>query len=33
MRVLGIDPGFAIIGWAVIEDTARVIDYGTIETD
>ena len=33
MKVLGIDPGFAIIGWAVIEDTARVIDYGAIETD
>lgn len=33
MRVLGIDPGFAIIGWAVIDDTARVVDYGAIETE
>lgn len=37
MRWLGIDPGLAIIGWAVLEDRGatlpHIIDYGTIETD
>lgn len=35
MRVLGVDPGTAICGWAVIERTAKgvaAIDYGAIET-
>ena len=32
MRILGIDPGFAILGWAVIEQDLRIIDYGVIET-
>ncbi|MEB3308598.1 MAG: crossover junction endodeoxyribonuclease RuvC [Snowella sp.] len=36
-RWLGIDPGLAIIGWAILEDHSpqdpRLIDYGTIETD
>jgi len=33
--VIGIDPGYAIIGWAVIDKTNReskVMDYGIIET-
>ncbi len=33
---LGIDPGLAIIGWAILEETkpgeSLIIDYGTIET-
>ncbi|MDJ0647090.1 MAG: crossover junction endodeoxyribonuclease RuvC [Xenococcaceae cyanobacterium MO_188.B19] len=34
---LGIDPGLAIIGWAVLEEgqygDANLLDYGTIETN
>lgn len=34
---MGIDPGLAIIGWAILQEldqsNAIVIDYGTIETD
>lgn len=36
MIILGIDPGYAIIGWGVLEYNAnkfRVIDYGAITTD
>jgi crossover junction endodeoxyribonuclease RuvC len=32
VKILGIDPGFGILGWAVIEDTVKVVDYGTVET-
>ena len=32
MRILGIDPGFGILGWAVIEHTMKIVDYGSIET-
>lgn len=35
MVVLGIDPGLATIGWAVVEKlerTNKIIDYGTITT-
>ncbi len=35
MIILGIDPGYAIVGWGVIEHRAgrfRVIDYGAITT-
>lgn len=35
MKILGIDPGTAIVGWAVIEDIKGVlapIDYGHIST-
>ena len=32
MRILGIDPGFAILGWAVIEKDLKIIDYGVIKT-
>jgi crossover junction endodeoxyribonuclease RuvC len=36
-RWLGIDPGLAIIGWAILEGNeqseARLLDYGTMETD
>lgn len=36
MIILGIDPGYAIIGWGVLEYNAnkfRVIDYGAITTE
>lgn len=37
MRWLGIDPGLAIIGWAVLEDKGdtlpEILDFGTIETE
>lgn len=35
MIVLGIDPGYAIVGWGVLEyknNRFRVIDYGSIQT-
>lgn len=32
MKILGIDPGFGILGWAVIHDTMKIVDYGAIET-
>jgi crossover junction endodeoxyribonuclease RuvC len=32
VRIIGIDPGFGILGWAVIESNLKVIDYGTVET-
>lgn len=32
MRILGIDPGYGILGWGVIEDNMKVVDYGAIET-
>ena len=34
-KILGIDPGFGIMGWGVIQQTGRevsLIDYGAIET-
>ncbi len=33
MRILGIDPGYGILGWAVIESDRTVHQYGTIETE
>lgn len=32
MRIIGIDPGYGILGWAVIEDSLKICDYGAIET-
>ena len=36
MRILGIDPGYAIVGYGVIDKDARgkcmVVDYGAINT-
>lgn len=35
MRILGIDPGFAIVGWGVIEYSGskfKVVGYGSVET-
>jgi crossover junction endodeoxyribonuclease RuvC len=33
MRIMGIDPGYAILGWSIIEDSLRIIEYGVITTD
>ena len=37
MRFFGIDPGYALVGWAVIDfddvRNARLVDYGVITTD
>lgn len=36
MVILGIDPGYAIVGWGVLEYKAnkfRVIDYGAVTTE
>jgi crossover junction endodeoxyribonuclease RuvC len=32
VRTIGIDPGFGILGWAVIDDSVKLVDYGSIET-
>ena len=35
MRILGIDPGYALLGYGVIDTdgrTATVVDYGVVET-
>lgn len=36
MRILGIDPGYAILGWGIIDvigNRFKVIDYGAVTTD
>lgn len=36
MRILGIDPGYAIMGWAVLDmegNHFKAVDYGSITTD
>ena len=32
MRILGIDPGYSILGWAVIEHDLDIVAFGTIKT-
>ena len=32
MKILGIDPGYDIVGWSVISDKFKVFDYGIIKT-
>ena len=32
MKILGIDPGYDIIGWSVLSDGFRVLNYGVIKT-
>lgn len=32
MRILGIDPGYGILGWSVVDKHQTLIDYGIIET-
>ena len=36
MRILGVDPGYAILGWGVLDlkgNHFSVVDYGAITTD
>ncbi|MDQ9787701.1 crossover junction endodeoxyribonuclease RuvC, partial [Acinetobacter baumannii] len=36
MRILGIDPGYAILGYGVVEmvgNKFKVIEYGAVTTD
>lgn len=39
MRILGIDPGYALVGWAIIDfekdsgSKPQLVDYGVIETE
>ena len=33
MKIIGLDPGYDILGWSVIDDKLTLIDYGTIKTD
>ena len=32
MKILGIDPGYDILGWSVINDKFKVLNYGIIKT-
>lgn len=32
MKILGIDPGYDILGWSVVSDKFRVFNYGIIKT-
>ena len=33
MRILGIDPGYGILGWSIIEKDFVMVQYGTITTE
>jgi len=33
VRILGIDPGYGILGWSVVEKNQKLIDYGVIQTE
>ncbi len=32
MKILGIDPGYGIIGWSVVTGSLKILGYGVIET-
>jgi crossover junction endodeoxyribonuclease RuvC len=32
VRILSIDPGYATLGWAIIESGLKIVDYGSIQT-
>ena len=32
MRILGIDPGYGTLGWAVIDSNLKIFGYGTVHT-
>ncbi len=32
MKILGIDPGYGTLGWAVVDSGLKIIDYGSIIT-
>lgn len=33
MKILGIDPGYDIVGWSIIDDNFKIENYGVIKTD
>jgi crossover junction endodeoxyribonuclease RuvC len=33
VRILGIDPGYATLGWAIIDGNLKIVDYGLVETN
>jgi crossover junction endodeoxyribonuclease RuvC len=33
VRILGIDPGYGIMGWSIVEKSQKLINFGVIETD
>ncbi len=32
MRIIGIDPGYDIVGWSILDDNFKVENYGIIKT-
>jgi crossover junction endodeoxyribonuclease RuvC len=32
VKILGIDPGYDLLGWSVIDDSLKVYDFGVIKT-
>ena len=32
MKILGIDPGYGILGWSIIDSKYNILNYNTIET-
>ncbi len=32
MRIIGIDPGYGRLGWAITESHNKIVDYGALET-
>lgn len=32
MRILGIDPGYGMLGWSIIDNYQNLVEYGVIET-
>lgn len=32
MKILGIDPGFGTMGWAIIEHHLKIVEFGSVET-
>jgi len=33
LRIIGIDPGYDIVGWSVVEKDFKALDYGVIKTN
>jgi crossover junction endodeoxyribonuclease RuvC len=33
VRILGIDPGYSTLGWAIIEGALEIVEYGIISTN
>ena len=32
MKILGIDPGYGILGWSIVDSSMKIIAYGTLQT-